>query len=142
MISIISNPCFAYTEKQIQEQEGAAYVKGFEYANTTFLHKYCANYYVPYEYTNLFKERFKKTILNADNIIDTLPNGKEFVKNHLNYLYYNQAYNQAENEILKLSKINGMTKLQFCQIYDTYKEGIINEKIELFKLHMNHMFKD
>ena len=117
-------------------------VLGFVYTGSDAIEKYCIDTgYIPYDYINTFKTTTNKTYKNAMKYIDEHVTEAELskVKGKLQIA----AQTQIESEFLDIYKEDSsFTRKEFCQMFDTEKDNIIQEMLNEFKKDKPHMFLD
>ena len=119
----------------------AGLVKGFEFLNTSTLEDYCSDSgYVPHNYIDKFKKQYNKTILNANNILE-----KHLTKEQIKKVVVDNSYHQRdtfEDEFNNLRSHYGISKKQYCQIFDKEADAILSEKLQMFKQQRPNMYMD
>ena len=130
------------SQKELQAYNDAGFAKGFIAVNTTVLESFCSSSgYIPNEFINDFNNRFSKTNENADKILN-----KYMKKEEVQKLIVSKASSAGlvvlESEYNKIKTNSGITKKEFCQLFDNQKSSIIEEKIKIFKQNKPLMYLD
>lgn len=131
-----------YTETDIKVAKDVGFIKGFEMANTTVLESYCSESgYIPKIYITEFKKQFLKTLSNADTMYSRYFNTPKMKKNFEDKVFP-VGYNNLENEFYNLNQQYGISKKEYCKIFDEQKDTILQEKKKILKQQQANMYLD
>ena len=131
-----------YTQEDYQIASDAGYVKGLEFTNTVALADYCSpSGYVPEKYINKFKLKFGKTISNANGILEKYMTKEEIQTEVIDKLHPSciQALDNIFND---LHSQYGISRKQFCQLFDGGTDDILSDKLQILKSERPNMYKD
>lgn len=131
-----------FSQEESQMLEDAGFILGFEFANTSALEDYCSDSgYVPHNYIDKFKKQYNKTILNANNITEKYLTKEQIKKEVVNNIYHS-SIDTFENEFNNARSQYGISKKQYCQIFDKEADAILSEKLQMLKQQRPNMYMD
>lgn len=116
----------------------------YEYSalNTVGLIDYCSTSdSVPKKYIYLFEKKFANTMDYADSILVNYYNYKE-----IGYFKENARRESAmmiEKDFKNIKReYPKITKTEYCKMYESEPEKIVNDRIDFFKTHNPNIYKD
>ena len=131
-----------YSPKDYKMAKDAGFVKGFEFVNTSALVDYCSDSgYVPYNYIGMFQKQLSKTMLNANNILENYGT-KEQIKKEVIDKIYQLSIDLLEDDFDNIHSQYGISKKQYCQLFDDEADTILSEKLQLLKQQRPNMYID
>ena len=131
-----------YSQEDYQMAKDAGFVKGFEVVNTLALEDYCSDSgYVPHNYIDKFRRQYSKTILNANNILEKYGTTEQIKKEIVDKVYQ-PSIDTLDNDFNNIHSQYGISKKQYCQLFDEEADTILSEKLQFLKQQRPNMYMD